>query len=285
MTLLQLQVFVAIVETQSFTRAGEQLGLSQSAVSHSLRKLEEEWGVKLLERSRSSIELTPVGQRLFYKAKEMIWLGEIMEQEVAKEKGLLVGTVRLGSFPTASAVWLPNVFVRFQELYPNIEVRLLEGGYGEIRAWLHEAKIDLALLPVPDAEFDAIPLVHDPFVIVVPEEHPLSLRPPASIQELDGSDFIMPLAGLETAMRKWLDDAGIQVRVVFSLQNTSSILAMVRKGLGISVVPSSSPIPPGVHVLPLDSGLSRTIGLAARSLQQIPPAVQAMVKVFEENFT
>ncbi|MBW4082004.1 LysR family transcriptional regulator [Paenibacillus sp. S150] len=284
MTLIQLEVFVAIIETQSFTKAGEKLGLTQSAVSHALKNLEQAWGVKLLERNRSGFVLMPVGQRLLRYARDILRLNQSIQEELAKEKGLLVGTVRIGSFPTASAAWLPDVFAAFHDIYPSIETLLLEGGYQDIHDWLLNGHVDIALLPLPQADFDTLTLLEENYVAAVPEGHPLADQTCCCPEDFRDAGFIMPLAGSESMVNEWLSSRQVTPTVVFALDYTTTLLSMVKRGLGVSLVPVSSQIPAGVATVALEPELKRTIGLAVRSFQTLSPAVKAMISVFQTVF-
>lgn len=140
MSLSKYEVFVTVIESGSLTRAGEILGLTQSAISHALASLEREFGFSILTRGRSGISLTSNGERLLPYMREMLRAQERMKQEVHAINGMEVGTVRIGTFTSVSTQWLPGILKRFQDQYPAIEVKLLEGYYDGIESWIQAGR-------------------------------------------------------------------------------------------------------------------------------------------------
>src|SRR5690348_4624404 len=121
MTVAQLQGFVAVVDTGSFTAAGRALGMSQSSVSQAVASLEEELGVSLLRRGREGVALTEVGERLLGHARGVLTHLEHMRQEAAAAAGVAVGKVRLASFSAAFTGLLPGLIGAFQRRYPGVD--------------------------------------------------------------------------------------------------------------------------------------------------------------------
>ncbi|MDF2535817.1 MAG: LysR family transcriptional regulator, partial [Bacillales bacterium] len=106
MTFTQLEIFALIAELKSFTATAEKLGISQSAVSHALKSLEQQWGINLISRSQSDIELTTTGQQLLTHVKELLSISNTLEKEVAAIHGLNEGTLHIGSFGASSSIYL-----------------------------------------------------------------------------------------------------------------------------------------------------------------------------------
>lgn len=128
MTLTQLEIFSLVAELQGFTSAAHRLGISQSAVSHAIKALEQELGVELLRRQQSQVELSDIGQQLLLRARAMLGLASTLRQEAADARGMKSGTLRIGSFgPTASIGLLPKILPRYRAAYSGIEVHIDEG--------------------------------------------------------------------------------------------------------------------------------------------------------------
>ncbi|NGQ94387.1 LysR family transcriptional regulator [Brevibacillus sp. SYP-B805] len=280
MTLLQLEVFVAVVEAGSFTKAGEKLNLSQSGVSHAIAGLEAELGISLLTRSRSGVSLTEAGEAVLVHAREVLNRLEQIRQSAAAAAGLQIGTLRVGSFPSVSAKLLPGLLRLFRDRYPGIELTLFEGSYPEIRAWIQAGAVDAAFFPYPEEGLEIVPLLEDELVVVVPDGHPCSSRSELTVGEIAAEPFIMPKAGCEVLVEAAFVNHGYAPNTRFEVADTATILAMVREGLGITVVPRLT-LPdsvPGLHVCPLAPRTCRQIGLAVRSLQSPSPAAAAFLK-------
>ena len=115
LSLAKLEIFNTVVELGGLTKAGEALGLTQSAVSHAIASLESEWGFSILNRGRSGIKLTSNGEHVLKYIREMLKWNEEMHQEIANINGLEIGTVRIGTFSSVSAQWLPEILKNFNE--------------------------------------------------------------------------------------------------------------------------------------------------------------------------
>ncbi|MDU6100248.1 MAG: LysR family transcriptional regulator, partial [Acinetobacter sp.] len=155
MTFTQLEIFALIAELKSFTATAEKLGISQSAVSHALKSLEQQWGINLISRTQSDIELTTTGQQLLPHVKELLSISDTLEKEVAAIHGLNEGTLCIGSFGASSSIYLlPEILETFRRRYPKIEIYIDEGEDKEVAQWLLERRIEVGFLIMPDERFD-----------------------------------------------------------------------------------------------------------------------------------
>ena len=167
MTFGQLEIFATLAETRGFTAAALRLGVSQPAVSHALKALETELGVALLDRTVSPIEVTPVGERLLARAREILGLADAMHQEALEYRGVQSGRLRIGSFgATSSLQLLPRLLERFHSEHPAIEVMVEEAPDDEIIRWIEDRRIDLGFVVLPDDRFRTWPIAQDQFVHV-----------------------------------------------------------------------------------------------------------------------
>ncbi|KIL41619.1 hypothetical protein SD70_05685 [Gordoniibacillus kamchatkensis] len=287
MTITQLIVFVKVAELGSFTKAGQALNMTQPAVSHAISSLEAELGVVLLMRDRrKGLALSAVGQRILVHARGIVGLIDKIEQDVAAERGLETGTVRIGSFPSASAHFLPKIIGAFRRKHPNIEMVLLEGTYQEVEQRLLSREADVGFVTFPNKRLEVIPLAKDRMVVVLPHDHPLRQLPRIPLPKLDGEKFIIS-TGYEAPLLELFEQASIKPRTEFQVQNTSTLLKMIEEGLGLSIVAELA-LPgelPGVHVRELDPPLWRHFGLACPSFKEASPAVQLFVQIALETFS
>lgn len=277
MTLLQMEIFLMVVKTGSFTKAGEVLGLTQSAVSHAIAGLESELGVSLLSRNRTGINLTYAGERLLIHIREIINRTELIKQEAAAINDLEIGIVRVGSFPSVSTKLLPGMIKSFKKNHPGIKIELLEGGYEDINKWIASAHVDTGFVILPNKDFESVPVLEDQYVVLLPEDHPLNNKCCIYINDITEEPFIMPLAGCEIFVRAIFKDHNITPNIHYEIEQSTTITAMVRDGLGISIVPEMVYIPPRVITVKLKPELCRRIGLAVRSFQSSSPATRAFL--------
>lgn len=279
MTLVQLQILLAIADAGSFTAAAARLGMTQSAVSHALAALEQELRVALIERRRGGVRLTGVGERVLAHARIATGASEAIRQEAAGACGLASGRVRVGSFPSVSASLLPGVLRAVRERYPGIVIVLFEGTDDEVRNWIGARVVDVGLVTEPDPGLAITPLRDDPFVAVVAPDDPLARHARVSARDLAGEPFILSKSGCEPLIRQYFTSSGALLCPAFEVRDMPTILAMVREGLGITVAPKlalSEPLA-GLRTLPLDPPAVRSLALAVPVDAPVAPATQAFI--------
>jgi DNA-binding transcriptional LysR family regulator len=280
MTLYQLQVFLAVVKTGSFTKAGELLHASQSGVSHIIADLEKELGVLLFTRNRNGVKLTETGNQILVHAREIDNHIEQIYHTAATAKGVQSGTIRIGAFPSFSNKVIPGVFQAFRNHYPGIELLLLEGSYAEIEAWIKAGAIDLGFVPNLCQGLDMMLLVTDPLVAVLPTTHQMSKQEVITIEQLEDEPFLLLKSGCESLVINAFREKKLRLNTQFEVLENSTIIAMVEAGLGVTIVPSMIlPVHPvNIVVKQLNPPIIREIGLGVQSKQMVPPAVTAFIK-------
>ncbi|KQX45956.1 MULTISPECIES: LysR family transcriptional regulator [unclassified Paenibacillus] len=287
MTNCQVQLFVKIAETGSFTKAGHELNMTQPAVSRAILALESELDVALFIRDRKKgLILTDIGKRILILFRNILKDLEKVEQEVAAEKGLEVGTIRIGIFPTASAVILPKIIRVIQDSYPNLKFNLYEGTILEIKEWLVSRTIDIGLIIPPNDGLDIIPLYKEEMFVVFRDNHPLQSCSTIHIQDLNNVPMIMCKGGYDTFIFELFERANLTLQVKFAFQNVNIVLNMIQEGLGVSILPklSLSTLPPNVITRSLDPILFREINLARPSLKESSIAVNLFIKTITDLF-
>lgn len=280
MTLQQLEVFVKVAETENFTKAGELLALTQSAISHIISALESELGFTLLYRNRAGVSITNEGQKIFCHALEILNKAELLKQEASAIIGVESGTLKIGCFPSVSAKILPNIILNFQEKHPKIDLEIFEGSYNEIENWVSAGVIDLGFSDISPANLDFIPLFQDNMVVIASEHHPFSLRKEVSINEMESQSFIMPKSGCDVQLKQIFKENNVRPNVKFELEDNNTILAMVSKGLGISILPEMilDFKPLNLNTIQLFPRLSRTVGVLLKSYKTASPASLSFIR-------
>lgn len=286
MTFTQLEIFAKVAELGGFTAAAEQLGISQSAVSHALRLLEKEWGVTLLSRKQANIEVTEVGRSLLIRVRELLGVTEAIRQEVAAVRGLSHGIVRIGSFGPSSSLWLlPRILTQFQKEYPNVTILVDEADDDNVVNWVLERRVDVGFVVLPEERLDAMPLVEDQLVAVIPAGHPLARKDGVSLAELCESPFIMKIVeGGASAAEKVLASANLRPAITHRYSQIITIIKSVENGDGVSLISDLAlsdqvmSLCPGVIKKPLTPAIRRSVGLAVHSLKHASPATRAFLK-------
>ncbi len=283
MTLTQLEIFSLVAELRGFTLAAHRLGISQSAVSHAMKALEQELGVELLRRHQSSVELSDIGEQLLLRARTMLGLANTLRQEAADARGMKSGTLRIGSFgPTSSIKLLPTILRHYREAHPGIEVHIDEGPDRQVTQWLEERRIDIGFVVLPEERFDTFALLEDQMVALLPLDHPLAARSALSLKDLCDAPFVLTEAGSSELVSRLFMAARLQPNIRYRCSQLLSTLDTVSRGDAITIVAEGS-LPddasPRYVKKPLLPAVQRQIGLAVLDQRQASPATLAFIKL------
>jgi DNA-binding transcriptional LysR family regulator len=283
MTLTQLEIFSLVAELRGFTLAAHRLGISQSAVSHALKSLEQELGVELLRRHQSHVELSDIGEQLLLRARAMLGLANTLRQEAADARGMKRGTLRIGSFgPTSSIRLLPNILRHYREAHPGIEVHIDEGPDRQVVQWLEERRIDIGFVVLPEDRFDTFALVEDQMVALLPLDHPLATRDTLTLKELCNDPFVLTEAGSSELVSRMFNAAKLSPNIRYRCSQLLSTLDTVGRGDALTVVAEGSlPVEadPRYVKRPLSPIVQRQVGLAVLDQRQASPAALAFIQL------
>lgn len=229
--------FIKAVEYESFTKAAEMLNYTQSGISRMINDLEKEWNVVLLERRKSGIRLTSDGMKLFPYAKNLCQEYEMLQIQVDELNGLQSGFIRIGTFSSVAAHWLPNMIKEFQKKYPNIEYELLLGNYREIEEWILEGRVDCGFLRLPvHSGLHTIFLEQDPLLAVLPPNHPLADCDKFPLDAFCKEPFILLGREHNEEIMEVFNQAFLKPLIRFTTWDDYAIMSMVECGLGISIL-------------------------------------------------
>lgn len=278
--LLKYLAFVKTVEKGSFTLAAQDLNYAQSSISKMIADLEKEWGMTLLERSKSGVFLTSAGKQIMPFLHKVLYDYHEMEGQIYRMNGMECGVVRIGTFSSVAINWLPNVFAKLQQDYPGIEYEMLLGDYEEVEQWIDKGRVDCGFLRLPTLpKFDTILLNQDEYKVVLPPKHPLAEKETVAIEDLDHLPFLLLEHGGKTEVSDLLERCHIQPDIRFTTWEDFAIMAMVEKGLGISILPDMilQRIPYKIEIRSLQKPYYRPIGLAIKDQRHITPATKKFI--------
>lgn len=272
--------FVKTVECGSFTRAARELNYAQSSVSKMVADLESEWSMTLLERSKSGVRLTSAGEQILPFLRKVLSDHRELEGQIDRMNGIEAGVVRIGTFASVAIHWLPNVFAALQKDHPGIEYEMLLGDYDEVEQWIREGRVDCGFLRLPTLpQFDAIPLKQDEYKLVLPCGHPLAEREAVAVEDLNGLPFLLLEHGGRTEVSDLLERARVQPDIRFTTWEDFAIMAMVEKGMGVSILPDMilQRIPYRLEIRSLRKPYYRSIGLAFKNRDHLTPAAKKFI--------
>ena len=284
---LGLEAFLSIANWGSFNRAAGHLNLSQTALSHRLRKLEDDLGVKLLSRTTRQVALTSAGLELLPTAQRLV------EELTASLDGLReLGRGRqerlaIGCLPTIAKHHLPRILREFEALHPGLDVRVFDNSASEIaeRVRAGEAEFGVTIVSTERFDLEIAPLLKEPFVLVCPAGHPLAGQATVAWSELEGVPLIRISA--QTGNRFLIDDAlgGRREAMTwrYEVQHVATAIGMVQAGVGLTVVPRLGvdlADEPGLAAVTLrNPGIARTIGIISRRGHPLSPAATTLARL------
>lgn len=248
MELRQLQYFVAVADEGHFTRAAERLLIAQPAISQQIRRLEAELGEPLFDRDRRHVRLTAAGKTLLPHARATLAAASRAKAAVRSLSGLLTGQLTVGAFEAAPERLLATALGRFRRAHPSVEVRATEGYAAELLAAVQRGELDAAITGLPDTAkpppgVTVTELAIEPLVLAVSPDHPLAREPGIQLARLRDEPMVTLIgdssqrAHIERACRK----AGFEPRITAETTRLSLLWELVSQGIGIAVIPRSSP--------------------------------------------
>jgi DNA-binding transcriptional LysR family regulator len=240
--LRQLEYFVAVAEERHFTRAAGRMHVAQSGLSASIQSLERELGADLFVRSTRSVELTDEGRALLTEARHTLAGVAAAKDAVAAVKGLLRGTLAVGTMQCLGAVNLPAILARFHAAHPGVEIELRQGGSTESIERVRTGDLDLAFVCTPTDGVQGVefrPVAEEPLLLACSPTHPLRDRDAVDLEDLRDETFIDFYSGWVTrdVVDRAMAAASVERRVAFEVNDVHWLLDLVGLGLGVAVVP------------------------------------------------
>jgi DNA-binding transcriptional LysR family regulator len=243
MDIRQLNYFLEVALQGSFSKASQNLHLSQPTLSKMVKTLEEELGVLLFDRSTRRIQLTDAGALVLSHTQNIMQSIDNLETAIAELKNIKKGEIKIGLPPLIGASFFPKIIGEFHNLYPNIDIHLVEEGGKMIEKALLEGSIDLGVvvLPVDEELYEVVPIVERELVLIVNSSHRLGKRTHVSFQDLRDESFILYSKGyaLHDRVRDMCIQNGFEPNVTRESGHWLFISEMVSANFGISLLPET----------------------------------------------
>ena len=268
----QLTTFMQVAKLGSFSRAGQKVFRSQSAVSAQIRQLEQEYGDKLLDRSGKDVRLTPAGRVLFDYAERLLSLRDESLLAVADQGATPRGTLVIGANEATCLYVLPEVFAEYCRLYPGVQISIYRNFSYKIIEKLENGSIDVGIvtLPVKSPSLKTHSIFRDQLMLMVDPENPLAKHKVASVSDIAKHPLLVPKTGYtRQLMDKLFRPYNSSLQVRMELPSIGMIKSFVAAGLGVSLISSSfareEVLAGTVKLIPLeDVEIWRELGLAYR---------------------
>lgn len=279
-------IFCRVVEQGSFTRAAEELGYSQSAVSQNVRALEQETGVTLLSRRKDGVQLTQDGQEFYPYIQSIFQAEQALERKRQETMGLQNSLIRIGTFTSVSRNLLPPMMKRFKEKYPDVRFVLRQGEYTSIPQWIRQGEIDFGFVNQDAVEgMETRLLYEDHMLAVLPQGHRLEEKPSLTLRDISTEPLILLDEGEHSVLLDAFHSAGLTPNLAYEVYDDYSILSMVRQGLGISVLYEKvvAGFEQGLSLRPIQESPRRRVALSWLSWDTMPYAARRFAEFLMEN--
>ena len=296
MNLRDLNYAIAVAETRHFGRAAERCFVSQPTLSGQIKKLEEELGVAIFERTNRSVEITPVGESILEHARQIMEQADVIRQLAIAHQDPLAGPLRIGAIPTLSPYLMPLILTPLVKRYPQMQLVLSEEITDTLLERLHKHEIDAALLAtaVDEPEYDVLPLFDEPFWLAYPRDHPFYYKERISLADLRDTELLL-LAEGHCLAKQAMEVCHLQARkkqgpmADLRASSLETLLQLVSAGHGSTLVPAlamrgSWTSGSGIVASRLElKDASRRISLVYRKSYPRTKALQAFCTVILDN--
>lgn len=285
MNIRKYEAFVRAVELGSLSKAAEQLGYTQSGISHMMQSLEDEVGFPLMVRTSTGIQPNSEGELLLPVIHQLLNTSESLEQHIAKIKGIDTGRIRIAAYPSVAAYWLPAIIRGFQKDYPNVEIQITEMGSGAIDSIMTARQAELCIYAGGEGkDFEWIPLCRDRMMALLPPGHPLAGCEALPLEELAGEEFIMPMPDYDGEVRFILDKLDHWPHILFSACSDYTIINMVTEGLGVSILPELllKNYNHRAVAVPIEPAQERILGIGVPQLKSVSPVTRNFMRYVEQ---
>ena len=292
MNLRDLRYLVALADHRHFGKAAAACFVSQPTLSTQIRKLEEELGVAVVERAPRKVMLTPAGRDIADRARKIVADVEQMKEAARRSQDPEAGTVRLGMFPTLGPYLLPHVVPGIRARFPQLELLLVEEKSDVLLSRLREGRLDAALLALPlhDDQLHAEFLFEEPFVLAVPEGHPLAKSSSLALKDLSQHKLLLLEDGhcLRDQALDVCQLAGAGEKSGFQATSLETLRQMVAANVGVTLLPALAIKPPvarsdNIHLLSFtDSRPSRRIAMVWRRSSAMGDFLLKLAQVFRD---
>jgi len=281
MNLRDLKYIIAVAETKHFGRAAERCFVSQPTLSGQIKKVEQQLGVAIFERTNRSVDITPVGQDILVHARLMMEQADAIEQLALAHQDPLAGPLRIGAIPTLSPYLMPLILAPLRKTYPQMKMVLSEELTDILLQRLHNHEIDAALLATPEDEQDlsSIALFDEPFWVAYPRKHRFYHLEKVRQRDLDNENLLL-LAEGHCLAQQAMEACHISERqnrgdmADLRAASLETLIQLVAAGFGITLVPA----------LAMRGSWTSGSGVVAQPLSAVSRASRRVSLVFRRSF-
>ena len=281
------EIFIKVVKLKSFTKAAEEIGYSQSAISQIIRSLEEEMGARLIIRGRGGFELTSEGREYLPYFEAVRHAEEALDRKQQEIRGMENATIRVAAFTSVSRELLPELMKEFKDKHPGVDFIIKQGEYNSIKEAVEAGEVDFGFISSHFVEgMGSAYLYGDELVAVLPESHRLASHETLKLSDLTEDPFILFDEGKDynTVMEAFRAKE-LTPNIEYDIYDDYSILGMVRRGFGISIQVGRvvKGFEEGLAIRRLEDAPVREVSLIWRNRETMSYASRAFADFIIEN--
>ena len=281
MDIKKWKVMLAVDHHGSFTRAGLELGYTQSGITQMMKSLEKDVGFSLFKKVGHGTFLTDEAKALLPAIHSLLHAEEVIRQEIAALKGAQTGTIIIGTYLSCSIHWIPKIIQEFQQKHPDIHFKIIQGSEGELAEWIQERKVDIGFLSYqPEQRYQFLPVMNDELFAVLPKGHPLAAQDAIPIEDFNNQPFIITEYTPGSDIHRILKEHQVTPDIRYVTVNEFSSLSMVEHNLGLAILPGlllRGQIG-NYTTLPLLPRAYQKLGLAFSSQEELSPASKSFLE-------
>lgn len=284
MNLRDLKYLVAVAKEQHFARAAEKSFVSQPTLSMQIKKLEDELGVQIFERSQKNFLVTKVGKEIIKKAEVILREAEEIKNIAQNSKDPFSGELRIGAFPTLASYFFPKVIGKISKKFPQLKLLLIEEKTEELLRKLQNGEIDAAFvaMPVSNETLLSQKIFEEDFLLAVPRNHALAKKKKIESKDLKGQSLMLLEEGhcLRNQALEACSMLGALEQQDFRASSLETLRQMVINGAGITLMPKIAVrTEDKISYIKIDHAPKRTIGLYWRKSSTRKSLIEEIIKI------
>ncbi len=283
MNVSKYKVLLTAVDMGSFSAAAAKLGYTQSGLTHMMNALEDELGISILQRGYYGIKLTPGGERIIPRIRQLVMCEDALMNEIEMVKSYGDNVLRIGAFSSMAGTWLPPIVERFNAEFPEVTVNIQTGTVTELYGGLDEGRFDVCF-GTRNAKYDFkwVNLGSDPFYAILPDDYPADTSFP--ISGFNGTKFLMPGLGFDDDISAVFAENGVRPFVTPTYVDDPAIISMVEHGLGVSMLSRLILVgrQTAVKILPVRPEVSRTLAVSTREDKVMTLPLKRLIAISKE---
>lgn len=284
MNVSKFKALLTAVDMGSFSAAAQALGYTQSGLTHMMNALEDELGFSILQRGHFGIKLTPGGERIIARIRQLVACEDALVNEIELVKSYGDNVIRIGAYSSMASAWLPTIVERFNREFPDVTVNIQTGTVTELYGGLEEGRFDICFgSKISKYDLKWLPLALDRFYAILPKDYPTA-GSEFMIQWFNGTKFLMPGLGFDDDINAVFFENNVKPFVTQTYVDDPAIISMVEHGLGISMLSELiiSSIRGDVKVVPILPEVSRTLALCYTPGKVLTLPMKRLISITKE---